>query len=81
MSQTIAGTRPWPLRMVPKDLGVALVVLAALALGGLLRWQAEGATTTFQDQGSPFRIDYPSRWVSTGLPQGAILGAEDPRTD
>ncbi|CAA9573474.1 MAG: hypothetical protein AVDCRST_MAG88-2578 [uncultured Thermomicrobiales bacterium] len=81
MSQTIAGTRSWPVRMVPKDLGVALVVLAALALGGLLRWQVEGATTTFQDQGSPFRIDYPARWVSTGLPQGAILGVEDPRTD
>jgi len=81
MSQTVADQRLWPVRMFPKDLGVALVVLAALALGGLVRWQVEGATTTFQDQGSPFRIAYPARWVSTGLPTGALLGVEDPRTD
>lgn len=81
MSQTAARQRLYPVRMLPKDLGVALVVLVALGLGGLLRHQVEGDTRVFQDQDSPFRIAYPATWSGAEALQDALLRVEDPRTD
>lgn len=81
MSQTIAGERVFPLRLLRKDVGVALVVLVALGLGWLLRYQVEGATTTFQDPNSSFRIAYPRTWISAEPGDRTLLRVEDPRTD
>jgi hypothetical protein len=60
---------------------VALVVLVALALGGLLRLRVVGATAVFREDGSPFRIAYPATWSVAAPPAGTLLRAEDPRTD
>lgn len=68
------------LRMLPKDLGVALVVLLALALGWMLRAQTEGRTREFQDPSSPFRISYPAGWGVADSLQDVVLKVADPQT-
>ena len=68
----------WLLR---QDVGVALLVLAALVLGGLLRLRAEGATALFHENDSPFRLAYPATWSIPEPPAGILFHAEDPRTD
>lgn len=73
--------RLYPVRLLPKDLGVALLVLVALGLGWLVRLQIEGATRTFQDPDSPFSISYPATWLAGESLQEALLRVEDPRTD
>ncbi len=84
MSRTIERQGFAPVRMLPKDLGVALALLLALTLGGLLRYYwVDGNTRTFQDPGSPFRLAYPRTWASVAAPEGegALLRVEDPLTD
>ena len=68
-------------RMWPKDLGVALVLLVALALGWLLRAQTEGRVTQFQDSNSPFRIAYPTSWSVADSLQDVLLKVADPQAD
>ncbi len=63
-----------------KDIGVAIVVIVALALGFVLRSQVGGQTTTFQDKASGFSIAYPASWGGVASLQGAILDVSDPRT-
>jgi hypothetical protein len=67
-------------RMWNKDLGVALVVLLALGLGWLLRWQVESQTISFSDSNSPFQISYPSGWVATDELNDLVLNVSDPQT-
>ena len=81
MSQAAERERFYPVRMWPKDLGVVLVVLLALGLGLILRYQVEGATREFRDADSPFRISYPASWVGAEAPEDGLLRVEDPRTD
>lgn len=69
-----------PVRMLPIDLGVALVVLVALGLGALLRFQVEGDTRQFQEPDGPFRIAYPANWIATDPAAGELLRVENPRT-
>jgi hypothetical protein len=76
----VRDERFYPVRLWPKDLGVALVVLIALGLGLVLRLQVEGAMREFRDPGSPFRISYPASWTGAE-PADALLRVEDPRTD
>jgi hypothetical protein len=64
-----------------QDVAVALLVSVALALGALLGLRVDGATATFQEDGSPFRIAYPATWSVPEPPAGMLLRAEDPRTD
>lgn len=64
-----------------KDVGVAIVVLIALALGWLLRVQVESRTKVFQDSGTKFQIAYPATWGSADSLQDVLLKVEDPRTD
>jgi hypothetical protein len=74
--------RSYRLRMAPKDIGVAIVVIVALTLGWLLRYQVEHATVTFRDADSPFRISYPRDWTSPPLSSStALLDVENPRAD
>jgi hypothetical protein len=64
-----------------KDVGVAVVVLLALALGWLLRAQTEGRMKLFQDANSPFRIAYPTSWGVADSQQDVMLKVADPQTD
>jgi hypothetical protein len=67
--------------LIRQDVAIALLVVIALALGGLLRQQAEGATALFQEPDSPFSIAYPATWSVAEPPAGMLVRAEDPRTD
>ena len=75
---TLSQTRALPVRMLPKDVGVALVVLLALGLGLLLREQVTGRSTTFQEQDGPFTITYPASWGALAPVEGTILSVQDP---
>ncbi len=68
-------------RFLRKDIGVAIVVTIALALGLLLRVQVNARTTTFQDKGTKFSITYPATWGSVESLQSVILKVENPQTD
>ena len=69
------------LRTLPKDLGVALVTLVALAAGFLLFLRTDGRTQQFQAEGAPFRISYPAGWSSSDSLQNVLLKVVDPQTD
>jgi hypothetical protein len=66
-------------RTLPKDLGVAIVTLVALAAGWLLFSQVEGSTRQFQADGTPFRMAYPAGWMSVESLTDALLKVEDPQ--
>src|SRR4051794_6760041 len=68
-------------RMLPKDLGVAIVVLVALLLGLGMRFQVEGRVKQFQDPNSSFRMSYPASWGFVDSLQDVLLKVEDPNTD
>ncbi|HEX9372349.1 MAG TPA: hypothetical protein VF897_15145 [Roseiflexaceae bacterium] len=68
------------IRMLRKDVGVAVVVLLALGLGWLLRAQVVNRVTVFQDQDSPFRMAYPATWSSADSLQDVLLKIQDPQT-
>ncbi|HWQ12710.1 MAG TPA: hypothetical protein VNL77_07920 [Roseiflexaceae bacterium] len=78
MLRTTAGGTPHAMRVLPKDIGVALVVLVALGLGLLLRLQTEGRSTTFQAAEAPFSITYPAWWGALEPEEGTLLSVEDP---
>ncbi|KPV53589.1 hypothetical protein SE17_08770 [Kouleothrix aurantiaca] len=68
------------LRLARKDIGVAVVVLLALALGWLLRMQVESRTRQFAEEGAAFSITYPATWNATDTLQDALLKISDPLT-
>jgi hypothetical protein len=69
------------LRTLPKDVGVALVVLVALALGWLLFMRVDGRTKLYQSADTPFRISYPAVWNDAESLQDVLLKVEDPLAD
>ncbi len=79
MGRTAARQRVHALRLWPKDLGVALVTLAALMVALLLRQGVGGATRTFQADAAPFTLTYPATWNRVAPPAGTLLRLEDPR--
>ena len=81
MSQTIGNRTVYDMRTLPKDVGVAIVVLIALALGWLLHSQVASRTTVFQDQASPFRIAYPATWRTADSLQDVLVKVEDPQAN
>src|SRR5438132_1287643 len=81
MIQSNQSESLYRLRMLPKDLGVAIVVLVALLLGLGMRFQVEGRVKQFQDPNSPFRISYPAAWGFADSLQDVLLKVEDPNTD
>jgi hypothetical protein len=62
---------------LPKDVGVALTLLVALALGWILLMQTEGRARAFQAADIPFRMDIPASWNSVASLQDALLKVED----
>jgi len=81
MIQTTDTGALYRVRMRRKDLGVAVVVLLALALGWLLRFQTEGRVKLFEDANSSFRIAYPTSWGVSDSLQDVMLKVADPQTD
>jgi hypothetical protein len=65
---------------LPKDVGVALVVLLALGLGWLLFMQTEGSVRVFQAADTPFRMSVPAAWSDAPSLQDALLKVEDWQT-
>lgn len=80
MSQARDMEHIYRVRMLPKDLGVALIVLVALAAGWLLLTQTDNRTRAFAANDSPFRMNYPAAWISTQSLQQMLLKAENPAT-
>jgi hypothetical protein len=75
-----SNTQPvFRVRMLPKDVGVAIVVLVSLVAGWLLLTQTDGRTRSFQLADSPFRIAYPAAWIDAPSLQDALLKVEDPQ--
>lgn len=81
MSQTVGNTTVWPLRTLPKDLGVALVTLAALLLGLLLRLSVEGGTKTYSGTNPSFAMSYPATWRTTDVTNTVVLRVENPNVE
>jgi hypothetical protein len=81
MIGTTQGQSLYRVRMLPKDLGVATVVLAALLLGLGMRLLVEGRVKQFQDPNSSFRMSYPASWGFADSLQDVLLKIEDPNTD
>ena len=67
-------------RTLPKDIGVALVVIVALALGLALRYSLESRTATYQDKNFPFSISYPATWTNVAANKNLLLDVENPRS-
>ena len=78
MSGPVVQRPVYSLRLWPKDLGVALVTITALALALLLRQGVVGATRTFQAEDPPFSLTYPATWNQVTPPDGVLVRIEDP---
>ena len=81
MTPSLQSTNTWDFRLGRKDAGVALVLIAALALGWLLRMSVEGRTTVFQDKATGFTVSYPATWGSTESLKQIMLKVENPATE
>ncbi|MCW5880652.1 MAG: hypothetical protein KIS91_06955 [Anaerolineae bacterium] len=68
-------------RMLRKDVGVALVTAIALLLGWLLGQQVLSRSQTFQAQDTPFRMAFPYRWTQADTFQDVVVKMENPLTD
>jgi hypothetical protein len=80
MSQTVESNQTWDIRLWPKDVGVGLVLVAALALGWFLRGSIENRATVFQDAATGFSVTYPSTWGTTDSLKQVLLKVENPAT-
>lgn len=77
MARNAAVVRSNRLRLTPIDLGVALLVLVALAGGLLLRGQIANRLATFASSDVPVQFSYPADWREVGTLQDALLNVED----
>lgn len=80
MSEATRDERLYQLRMRPKDIGVALVVLLCLLAGWLVMYNATSRTRSFADELTPLRFEYPADWISVESLQDVLLRAVDPAT-
>lgn len=64
-----------------KDLGVALVVLLALAAGFIISQVVINRSKLFQEADAPFQLEYPARWTDAQSLQEVLLKVEDPAAD
>ncbi|MBI5878596.1 MAG: hypothetical protein HZB53_13185 [Chloroflexi bacterium] len=81
MTPSLQTTQTWDFRLGRKDVGVALVLLAALAVGWVLRMSVENRTAVFQDQATGFTVTYPATWGSTESLRQVMLKVENPATE
>lgn len=81
MSQLAERRSLYPVRMWPKDLGVAAVVLLALAIAWALYNQVDNRTRLYQEPDSAFRMAYPANWTASQSINDILLKVEDPETE
>src|SRR4051794_2991493 len=79
MSATQPKVRPF--LVWHKDLGIAIVVLIALALAYGMSQFILNRTQVFQAPEGPFRIQYPAGWNDSQSLQQVLLKVENPSTD
>jgi hypothetical protein len=63
-----------------KDIGVAFVVIVALALGWLLREATLNRTIAFQDSETGLSLQFPAAWGVADSLQDVMLKVENPNT-
>ncbi|MEI8165718.1 MAG: hypothetical protein WCG26_05045 [Chloroflexales bacterium] len=80
MTQTTTNESIRALRLYPKDLGVAVIVLLCLLGGWLLMQVTITRTRSFQTDLAPITFTYPSGWIATALPENVLLQVADPGT-
>lgn len=80
MAQTETSEQIYDLRLRPKDIGVALVVMLCLLGGWLLMQSALGQTRSYADDLTPLRFAYPARWVEAESPENVLLTLRNPVT-
>jgi hypothetical protein len=80
MTQSTSDDRIYRLRLLPKDLGVALIVLLCLLGAFLLMRNVTLRTASFQDELTPLRFSYPASWQSVDSLQDVTLRVIDPVT-
>jgi hypothetical protein len=68
------------IRNLRKDMGVAIVVIVALALGWWLRSYTLGRTTAYQDNETGFSLQFPTAWGVADTLQDVMLKVENPTT-
>ena len=64
-----------------KDIGVAVVVIVALALGWMLRAYTLNRVTAFHDTDTGLSLQFPAAWGTVDSLQDVLLKVEDPATD
>ena len=64
-----------------KDVGVAIVLVTALALGLVLRMQTGNRMTVFRDSTTSFSIAYPTTWGASESLTDALIKVQDPETN
>lgn len=78
MLRTPTNETVWRVRLWNKDLGVAVVVLIALALGWFVMVSAEGRTRSFSDPDGGFTVAFPERWIEGESLLAVLLKVENP---
>jgi hypothetical protein len=68
------------IRNLRKDVGVAIVVIVALALGWLLREVTLSRTIAYQDSETGFSLKFPTAWGVADSLQDVMLKVENPST-
>ena len=64
-----------------KDLGVAIVVIVALILGGMLRAYTLNRISVFQNSETGLSLQFPAAWGTVDSLQDVLLKVENPATD
>jgi hypothetical protein len=78
MLQTPTNETVWRVRLWNKDLGVAVALLIALALGWLMMYRAENRTRSFSDPDGGFTIVFPEGWLGGDSLLDLLLKVENP---
>ncbi|MCC7161419.1 MAG: hypothetical protein IT331_02915 [Anaerolineae bacterium] len=78
MSATASTPDIRDFQTLKKDIGVAIVVFVALALGYLLSQVVINRTKLYQEPSSPFQLAYPAGWTNAESLQEVLLKVEDP---
>lgn len=82
MTQPRSSADPlYGIRYLRKDVGVAIIVAAALLIGALLQQWATTRTKSYAAPDQPFSITYPAGWVEVeSLLEAPLLKVQDPLT-
>lgn len=76
----VSRAEPAPMRLRPKDLGVALIAALCLLGGWLLMQTTTGRTTSFASDLVPLRFSYPAGWIQQPGAENILLSVVNPAT-